>query len=274
MSVYMAQKAIYWLLTINHHEFVPFKHEEVQYIRGQVERGEQSDYLHWQLFVVFTKQVRIGTIKRLFGKSVHAEPARSEAAFEYVWKDDTAVKGTRFELGVRKMQRNCSKDWARILQLAKEGNLDEIPPDVVVRSYNQLKRIGVDHARPAPREVSVRVFVGPTGTGKSHAAWSEAGLDAYPKDPLSKFWDGYSGQECVVIDEFRGIVSISHLLRWLDRYPVLVEIKGSSAVLRATRFWITSNLHPRDWYPELDSTTKEALMRRLSVTEMNERFIQ
>lgn len=45
---------------------------------------------------------------------------------------------------------------------------------------------------PAVERV-VQVYWGTTGTGKSHRAWAEAGITAYPKDPLSKFWDGYRG---------------------------------------------------------------------------------
>jgi len=111
------------------------------------------------------------------------------------------------------------------------------------------------------------VFWGRTGTGKSRRAWEEAGLSAYSKDPLSKFWCGYNGQEDVVVDEFRGGISISHLLRWLDRYPVNVEIKGSSVPLRARRLWITSNLNPIYWYPDLDGETRDALLRRLIITQ-------
>lgn len=110
------------------------------------------------------------------------------------------------------------------------------------------------------------VYWGRTGTGKSRLAWERAGTDAYPKDPRTKFWDGYQGQLHVVVDEFRGGIDISHLLRWLDRYPVIVEIKGSSVVLKATSVWITSNVNPEDWYPLLDNETKQALLRRLTIT--------
>jgi len=109
------------------------------------------------------------------------------------------------------------------------------------------------------------VYWGRTGTGKSRRAWDEAGLDAYAKDPRTKFWCGYFGQEHVVLDEFRGGIDVSHLLRWLDRYPVSVEIKGSSVPLAATTFWITSNLDPRVWYPELDEETLNAFLRRLNI---------
>ena len=71
----------------------------------------------------------------------------------------------------------------------------------------------------------VRVYVGPTGVGKSRRAWDEAGFDAYPKDPNTKFWDGYQGQPHVVMDEFRGKIDISNILRWTDQYPVSVETK-------------------------------------------------
>lgn len=81
--------------------------------------------------------------------------------------------------------------------------------------------------------------------------------------------DGYRGQEHVVVDEFRGGIDISHMLRWLDRYPVLVEVKGSAAVLTAKKIWITSNLSPDDWYKDIDEETRLALRRRLLITHFN-----
>lgn len=88
-------------------------------------------------------------------------------------------------------------------------------------------------------------------------------------DPRTKFWDGYQSEANVVMDEFRGGIDISHLLRWLDRYPVRVEIKGSSRPLLATTIWITSNLDPRRWYPEIDQETLDALLRRLNIIHFN-----
>jgi len=108
------------------------------------------------------------------------------------------------------------------------------------------------------------VFWGTSGTGKSRRAWEEAGIQAYPKDPRTKFWDGYRGQEHVVLDEFRGDIDIAHILRWFDRYPVIVEVKGAATVLAAKKIWITSNISPDSWYPTLDAETKAALRRRFS----------
>jgi len=261
----MLEKARHWILTIPQHGYTPFRPPGVCYIRGQLECGGTTEYLHWQLLVSFSSQQRLAAIKKLFGDSAHAEPSRSDAANEYVWKIETAVDGTRFELGTRPVRRNRDQDWDAVRQFAKEGRLDEIPADIFVRNYSALRRISADYANPIGIERSVVCYWGPTGTGKSRRAWNEAGIDAYPKDPCTKFWCGYRGQQHVILDEFRGQIGISHMLRWLDRYPCLVEQKGSSCVLSCSRMWITSNLDPRSWYPDLDPLTIEALLRRIEV---------
>jgi hypothetical protein len=259
-------QARYWILTIPYHEWGPIHLPDgCTYIRGQLERGESTGYLHWQLLVHFASKRRLAGVKQVFG-TAHCEPAKSMAAKEYVWKDETSVTGTRFELGKLPVRRGNDHDWERVRELAKSGNLDDVPGDLYVRYYGNLKRINQDHLKPIAIERTVEVYWGPTGVGKSRRAWELAGLDAYPKDPRSKFWDGYRGQNTVVIDEFRGGIDIAHLLRWFDRYPVNVEIKGSSVTLNATKIYITSNLDPRQWYPELDEHTRAALMRRLTVT--------
>lgn len=261
-------QGLYWLLTIPHAHFLPYLPVDTAYCAGQLELGA-GGFLHWQLLVAFHKKVRLAAVKKVFGTECHAELSRSSAARDYVWKPDTRVEGTQFELGEFKLRRNNSKDWDAIKQAAIDGRLDEIPSDVYVRSYNSLKRIATDHMQPVGVERVVHVYWGRTGSGKSRRAWDEAGLGAYPKDPRSKFWDGYRGQQHVVIDEFRGGIDIAHMLRWFDRYPVIVEVKGSSVVLTATTIWVTSNISPDDWYPECDVETKAALRRRLNITHFN-----
>lgn len=174
------------------------------------------------------------------------------------------------------MRRNCSTDWEQVRTAAKAGSLEDIPPDIFVRHYFALQRIAADNAVPVAMERTCYVFWGATGTGKSRRAWEEAGGEAYVKDPRTKWyyaanarWCGYRNQENVVVDEFRGSIDVAHLLRWLDRYPVLVEVKGGSRPLHARRIWITSNVDPRAWYPELDEQTKLALLRRLNITHFN-----
>lgn len=163
-------------------------------------------------------------------------------------------------------KRNSKVDWDSAWESAKKGKFEEIPANVRINSYNALCRIAKDNMVAEPMERTVEVFWGKTGTGKSRRAWEEAGWDAYPKIPSTKFWDGYNGQDHVVIDEFTGQIGIEHLLRWCDRYPVSVETKGSATVFRAKKIWITSNIDPRDWYPQAPESQKEALLRRLRIT--------
>jgi len=232
-----------------------------------LERGEETGYLHWQLLVILEKKSRRRAVKSIFGETTSCRLSRSEAANAYVWKDETAITETRFELGSMPIRRSAPADWTAVYDNAKRGRLDDIPADIRTRCYNQLRRIQGDHLEPIAMERKVFVLWGATGTGKSRRAWDEAGFHAYPKDPRSKFWDGYRNHQHVVFDEFRGGIDISHMLRWLDRYPVLVEVKGSSTVLSAEKIWITSNIHPRNWYPDLDVATLEALLRRLEITQ-------
>jgi len=263
----MASQNRYWLLTIPQHLFTPYLPPNACFIRGQLEKGDNTAYLHWQVYIHFKRAIRLAAVKKTFGEGIHAEPTRSAAAEEYVTKDATAIAGTRFQLGDKPLKRNCPTDWDMVKSAAQSGDFDKIPSDIYVRCFANLKRIRADNLEPVAIQRTVFVYWGRTGAGKSRRAWEEAGLNAFPKDPRTKFWDGYKDHKHVVIDEFRGGIDISHMLRWLDRYPVIIEIKGSSTVLSAEKIWITSNIHPSEWYPDLDSETKQALLRRLNITE-------
>jgi len=95
----MPPQARYWLLTIPHADFVPYLPPTCNWIRGQLELSHGTAYLHWQVLVALKRKSRLMGLKELFGRTVHAEPSRSDAAADYVWKEDTRVEGTQFELG-------------------------------------------------------------------------------------------------------------------------------------------------------------------------------
>jgi len=257
------RQGIFWCLTIPGHAFTPYLPPGYVWVRGQLECAE-SGFIHWQLLVACSQKKSLVQICEDFGP-YHAELSRSEAAADYVWKDATRIQGTQFELGFRPFRRNSKPDWDAVWASSVSGDCDAIPASLRFVHYRTIRSIAADHARPVPIDRIVNVFWGRTGTGKSRRAWDEAGMDAYCKDPRSKFWCGYKDQKHVVLDEFRGGIDPSHLLRWLDRYPVIVEVKGSSRPLLATTFWITSNVSPDDWYPELDAETRLALRRRYTL---------
>lgn len=265
----MSHQVCYWLGTL--YDWTPptALPPGVNWLKGQQETCPTTGRLHHQVIVGFARKSRLATVKRVVGVG-HWEPTRSDAADAYVHKEDTRVEGTQFELGHKVLRRNVSADWDAIKEHAKAGNFEEIPSDVYIRHYFSLQRIAADSLKPTPMERECFVFWGRTGTGKSRKAWDEAGLDAFIKNPRTKWWDGYRGQEHVIIDEFRGSIDIAYLLLWLDRYPCVVEIKGGSRPLCAKKIWITSNLNPRtEWFPDEKEETMNALVRRLNITHFN-----
>lgn len=133
-------QAKYWILTIPHADFLPYKPPTVAYIRGQLESGEQQGFLHWQLLATFERKTRLAGVKSVFGDRCHAEPSRSDAADEYVWKEETRIMGTQFELGERPFKRNCGQDWQRVWDCATAGRMADIPADIRVQHYGNLRR--------------------------------------------------------------------------------------------------------------------------------------
>lgn len=176
---------------------------ELAYATGQKEKGGTTGFVHWQLCVAFTKKVALPAVTRLFGRGIHAELSRSEAAIAYCNKEESRLSEP-FELGTKPFRRNARTDWESVWASAKSGDLESIPANVRVVSYRTLRAIGSDYSNCRGMLRTVFVFWGVTGSGKSHRAWDEAGVDAYSKCPRSKFWDGYQDQQNVVVDEFRG----------------------------------------------------------------------
>jgi len=220
----------------------------------------------------FKKPQRLRAVSKIFPGSWG--PSRSIAAETYVEKLESAVEGTYFSVGKKPFKRNSKKDWAAILRSAQAARFSEIPEDVYIRYHRgiailtiAIRNIAVESSTNVFVVRSAKFFYGATATGKSHTAWEEAGADAYSKDPGSRWWCGYRGQKNVIVDEFRGIIAVHHLLRWLDKYPLTVETKGGSVPLVAERFWFCSNLTLRECYSQLDNISYHALERRFEIKE-------
>jgi len=122
----------HFILTVPHYLFTPYLPHGIAYIKGQLECSA-SGFLHWQLIVSTGKSCRISAVVKIFGTGIHVESIFSEGASDYVWKDDTAVEGTRFELGKKPFQRGVSRDWDAIRVSAQAGTLEDVPSDIYVR---------------------------------------------------------------------------------------------------------------------------------------------
>lgn len=110
-------------------------------------------------------------------------------------------------------------------------------------------------------KTNVVILVGKTGIGKSrycqenypNAFWKRKG----------EWWDGYDGHESVIIDEFYGWLPIDTMLRIMDRYPLMVDTKGSAVNFEAKTLCITSNITWDKWYTWTNEDVKEAFKRRI-----------
>lgn len=65
---------------------------------------------------------------------------------------------------------------------------------------------------------------------------------------------------------FLGQVRLVDLLRYLDKYPVQVPVKGSFVFLHCTTIIVTTNVHPDQWY---DYTKRQS-----SEVALSERFTE
>lgn len=119
-----------------------------------------------------------------------------------------------------------------------------------------------------PKEVYA--YYGATGTGKTRKAFEEAGS----MDPAevfrwvpglgATFFEGYCGQKTVIFDEFRGQLTFGQILTLLDGYPTTVQIKGSSVAWSPEKIYITSPVHPKEWYQSKGDDSIAQLLRRIT----------
>lgn len=112
-------------------------------------------------------------------------------------------------------------------------------------------------------------YHGPTGTGKSERAFEGFNPEThyvFPND--NGWWDGYAGQEVVIINDFRGdLIKYNELLQLVDKYPMTVKRRCREPMpFLAKKVIITSSLPPEEvfkWRHENDSIAQ--LLRRCTV---------
>jgi hypothetical protein len=79
----------------------------------------------------------------------------------------------------------------------------------------------------------------------------------------NKWWDGYTGQEAVILDDLDSNVLGHYLKIWADRYACTGETKGGQVALRHKVIVITSNYRPEDLFT--DREICEAISRRFKL---------
>lgn len=296
----------HWLITLNNptQEEYGFWHhlhqeEAVECFVWQCEVGEQGTF-HLQGALSCRRALRYRTLHKIRGLqraafySAH-DPAGARA---YCSKDETRATAIQlaahfgapvavergvgdgvgpYTYGVVPVRRPGRRsDIEGFVTKLKEGATDE---DLLEQAPAELLKYGVHAERVReimvrkeamkPREVTVEVLVGPTGSGKSHAAYTE-NPTAYrlmrPTKGGTVWFSGYRGEKTIILDDFRGSwMSYDHLLRILDKWPLTEQTKGGITHALWTKVVITSTHPPGTWYEAVEFAGGE-LARRITKT--------
>ena len=117
---------------------------------------------------------------------------------------------------------------------------------------------------------------GPTGSGKSHEAMKGFTPETHYIFPNDKgWWDAYTGQETVIIDDFRGNIKYGELLALIDKYPKTVRRRCREPVpFLAKHIIITSPVPPENVYRNMiDSGDNiDQLHRRVSIVHLEQKW--
>lgn len=225
---------------------------------------------HFQCFVYFTNPRSVSGTRKLFkGRHVEACKGDEKSNIRYCSKDENVV----FEHGDRPKQ-GARKDLDTIRDEILDGkSVEDIAmehPTLYHQYGRTLSKLEDIALRRKKREWMTKGiwYWGPTGVGKSHHAFENFDPSTHyvlPND--NGWWDGYTGQETVIINDFRGEIPYNHLLQMIDKWPFWVRRRcREPAPFLAKTVIITSSLPPEDIYNRREAEDHiEQLLRRMTV---------
>lgn len=219
-------------------------HDKIEYLVAGREVGE-SGTPHLQGFVRWYEvMTRSRVIMLLPGCHVEKTKGSAAQAIAYCKKEDQSEHGP-IEFGkVPRTQGSGQADrWKRVRASAAAGDFAAIDDEIYCKYINNMRAIHAEaQSMPAPLVAPDHLWIyGETGSGKSHVV-ATTYPGRYIKN-LNKWWDGYTDQGVVHIDEIdpTHTYMTGFLKSWCDKWAFNGEYKGSSRMLRPPRIIVTSN---------------------------------
>lgn len=178
---------------------------------------------HIQGYVYFKNKVLFSTLKDMLPHA-HIERARGNPEENKVY---CSKEGIFTEIGkIPKQGKRTDMEVIRdmIQQRCSLSEIADTFPASYIRYYKGIQAMYdlTYTARSSPPQV---IYIwGDTGVGKTRYAFDTYN-SVYMKDH-TQWWNGYTQQSCIVIDDFDGNWPFRDLLRLLDRYPYQGQTKG------------------------------------------------
>lgn len=230
-----------------------------RFLVWQVERCPSTDRLHIQGYLELLRPKDLVWLSNNFCRG-HFIEAHGNATqnIAYCTKPESRVQiGGLF--GSPSAGMGARTDIAAFRDAILSGKrkrdlITEMPSEMAKfgRFYSTIQ----ENMRPRrENKMEVILALGPTGSGKTLFAFKHWGVSSDFFDlPMctERIWfDGLDGHTLILMDDFDGRfskLSLSFLLRLLDRYPRRVEIKGAFVWWMPDIIYITTNIHPDQWY--------------------------
>lgn len=116
-------------------------------------------------------------------------------------------------------------------------------------------------------------FWGHTGVGKSHAAYKGFTPETHYVLNVNDngWWEGYTQQPTVIINEFRGQITFGELLDLVDKWPKTVKRRNRQPMpFTSEHIIITSSMHPHEIYKNVKNTQESLaqLDRRFTIIQL------
>lgn len=230
--------------------------DKVNYLIVGKEVGE-SGTPHLQCYLQWFHGKTFSATKKLLGKRFHIEQAVATGFqnFKYCSKE-----GNFRELGKRPKDQQPGErnDLKEVTENIKTGkNIKQLLDNGIIANYQQLKyaeTLKKYYEGRRSTKPTVKWYFGATGTGKTQTAYEEMETltdpdNIYVAMDTGKWWDGYDGQEYIIIDDMRGdFLKFHQLLKLLDRYAYRVETKGSTRQFLGIYIIITSAYPPTEMF--------------------------
>jgi len=244
------EKSRAWFMTLNNpvvKDWERLMADDFVCFEGQVEKSA-SGTLHIQA-VIYYKTPRVKPVKK-HPRAWLRPLISAEGASNYVTKEATRVIGPILQGA--KPQQGARTDLQGIADAMAGGATEEEiareNPVMYMKFHRGIAQLSSWGFKDRTVKPTVYWLWGGTGVGKTRFAmdvWGPANV--YVKDG-TRWWDGYTQQRCVLIDDFDGKWEFRDFLRVLDRYKYQVQKKGCYIRFNSPFIVITCEYHPNMLY--------------------------